>query len=179
MIRSAAITGIPGSGKTTLAQKLAASGDWSYISTGDIARRIDPSSLSAGRMADERAFRVAYLETMAGLGHPDGVGVVLDGIPRSREQVEMLLPGMAVVFLTCRPDIARDRLSRRQRDDDTPDLIERRITEQSALLEADTKAGWAFTLAGWAATVNTSRKTADEVYGPVHDYLRGLRKEAF
>lgn len=173
-----AVAGIPGAGKTTLARGLCRAYEYTgLISTGDIARRVDPAGLAAGGLADEDSFRAGWDERMKAVAM--GWRYVLDGIPRSRGQMDLLPDDTTLIVLTCRPDIARDRLLRRGREDDEPDIVSRRITEQSALLEVEHADGWLYTAAGWKRTINTSRKSPEDILIGVIDYLNGVRTEMF
>lgn len=176
-LRVVAVAGIPGAGKTTLARALAEHYGWGYIGTGDTARAVDPKSLAQGGMADESLFREAFKMRLAKWTGPEMV--VLDGIPRSRGQIELLPYFTTLLALTCRPDIARERLLRRGREDDTPDLVDRRITEQSDLLDVQHADGWLYTLAGWGRVINTSQKRPEEIAADVIAFLDGKKKQAF
>lgn len=175
--RAIAITGIPGSGKSTLAVGLAKERGWTIMSTGDIARAVDPDSLGQGGMADEAAFQAAFHDALGVLDWSRTV--VLDGIPRSPGQVPLLPSLTTVLMLTVRPDIARDRLLRRGRPDDQADLIARRVQEQSALLDVEHADGWAYRLAGWHGVINTSQKRPTDILHDVLAYLDGRKREAF
>lgn len=176
--RYVAIAGIPGSGKTTLARGLAEARGWVVLSTGDIARAVDPDGLAAGGLADESAFRRGWDAALASV-KDTGTTVVFDGIPRSRGQLDLLPEGTKLLGLNVRPDIARQRLLLRGRPDDTDDIIGRRIEEQSALLEVRHADGWFYTVAGWGAVVDTSRKLPPAILAGVLGYLDGTRHEAF
>jgi adenylate kinase family enzyme len=172
-----AIAGIPGSGKTTLAMALQDAFGWALMSTGDIARRADPASILDGGLANERVFREEFRDTLA---DTRGSGlVVIDGIPRNREQADILPPSTMVVALTVRPDIAVERLTRRGRSDDTPDLIAKRVKEQAALLEVNDSHGWLYQLATWERCVNTTYKRAPDVAAGVIAYLRNEKRQMF
>lgn len=175
--RVIAITGIPGAGKTTLAKTVGAVLGYPVISTGDISRRVDPDGLAAGAMADEALLRRAFQQTLedADWSTPN----IVDGLPRSREQVALLPYFTRIVNLTCRPDIARDRLLRRGREDDTPDIVARRIEEQSELLDIKHADGWLYALAGWGWSVNTSYKSPEQVAEGVLAALTGKKMQAF
>ncbi len=171
-----AICGIPGAGKTTLADLLSERLGWPVLSTGSIARRVDPVSLASGDLADEAVFRRAFTATLA----MEAGQVIIDGLPRSREQLAYLPDGETqLLLLTCRPDIARDRLRRRGRPDDTDELIDKRITEQTRLLGLDDTPAWSYNAAGWGAAVNTTYKTPEEVLRGVVAFINGTQHEAF
>ena len=172
-----AIAGIPGAGKTELATRLSARFGWEVISTGDIARRVDPDSLAAGKLADESLFRRAFLEAFYGTKH-DGP-VILDGLPRSRGQIALLPEESMVIALTCRPDIAIERQKLRARPGDTDEIIEARTREQSDLLEVERADGWLYVFAGWNRTLNTSQRSREEIEERVSGYLTGEKREVF
>lgn len=175
--RVIAITGIPGAGKSTLAAGIASRKGWQVLSTGDIARRVDPASLAVGGMADEIAFQGAFRAAMDEVDWSNPV--ILDGIPRSKGQIILLPYFTRILALNCRPDVAKDRLLRRGRPDDTEELIDRRIKEQTALLDVEHADGWLYQMAGWGAVVNTTYKSVDMILGDVLAYLDGEKKQAF
>lgn len=174
--RVIAITGIPGAGKTTLTEALSEALGIRALSTGGIARMVDPQSRADGAMADEESFRAAFV---AALREHSDADVILDGIPRSRGQLDLLPEGAKIIALTCRADIARDRLLRRGREDDQPEVIERRVREQGVLLDVDHADGWLYSVAGWGAVVNTSIKSPGQIAHDVIEYLQGRKKQAF
>lgn len=129
------LIGLTGSGKSTLARRLANTQDYSYISSGDIAREIaemDPiveADLNKGDYAPENAIRmevVAQIEN-ALVRHD---GFVLEGFPRRVEQlviVEQLAARRAFDPVYLHLDVplltAIRRLAQRQRRGDSPDSI--------------------------------------------------------
>jgi len=175
--RVLAIAGIPGAGKTTLASALSEHYGYGILSTGDVARSVDPLSLADGGLADEDLFRVAF---RVALDRQDWSKVViLDGIPRNRGQIDLLPYFAKIVVLVCRPDVAKARLLARGRSDDTPELVERRVREQSILLDADHADGWIYQVVGWGSVVNTTRKRPEDVAADMIDFLDGHKKQAF
>lgn len=166
------VMGIPGVGKTTLASALAAHFSLPVITAGDIGRAVDPAAIARGDMADERLLREGVLAELS--GHPEWV---LDGFPRTLAQALLLPPETVVIHLTCRPDIARERLLRRGRADDS--TIDKRLAEQSALMEIDKKDGWAYLLAGYGRNVNTSMKSAPTIAAAVVAHLSGQKAECY
>ncbi len=168
-----AIFGIPGSGKTTLAKRLVERLGWSYVSTGDIARAVDPVTATTGAMADEDAFRAAFASIVSQIQGP----TVFDGIPRSEGQVALLPQGTLCILLTCRLDIAQDRLARRGRTDDG--LAKARIDEQLALLDLDNADSWAWRTAGRECALSTSRKSPDIIERDVVAFLNKQQREVY
>lgn len=169
-----ALTGIPGSGKTTLAHLLAAEFDREYVGTGDIARRISPDLLAKGELADQAAMKQALLdalETHITTGAPSYRPVILDGWPRTREQVGWLPEGMALIFyLSCRTDIALERLARRGRGDDDA----KRVHEQTKMLESFIR-----DLVPWNRQINVTSRTPQHLLQTFGLFLRGERREVF
>lgn len=174
--RAIFITGIPGAGKSTLAGFLSKKLGRTLITMHEIVERIDPGALERGDMANEPRMRRAFVEVMD--DHAEGE-IIVDGWPRSMGQALLLPADAQVLMLGCREDIARDRLLRRGRRDDTPELVEKRIREQSALLAVDEKDSWSYQLAGWENTINTSYRTPASVCTSVYRYLIGEKKQAF
>lgn len=177
-----AIAGIPGAGKSSLAEALSDELGWPVLSTGDIARRIDPESIAAGGVADRSAFaaafRLALKEAVA--VHGGLWPIVLDGIPRYREQIDLLPFDTVLVGLTCRPDIAIDRqLNRGRPGDEDRATVELRTRAQGDLLEVNVRNGWLYSLAGWGGVVNTGQKSREVIARDVSAYLRGEQTEAF
>ena len=68
---------------------------------------------------------------------------------------------------------------RRGRDDDTSELIARRISEQSRLLAIEDRDGWLWREAGIHAAVNTSRKIPQMVLEGFVAYISGEKDDAF
>jgi len=173
-----AITGTPGTGKTTLAKALARALDVPYVGAGDIARSVDPNTAATGAMAEEGGFQRAMVKALHGLDD-----FVLDGFPRTRWQVDLLPHVTITILLTCREEIARERLLVRSRHenrrDGMRDLIDARIEEQTRLLELDLPNGWAWRLVGFERAVATSQKKPQQVLDGVLAYLRGEKKECF
>lgn len=171
-----AITGIPGTGKTTLAKRLAQTSGRLYISSSEMVAERDPTMLLEGRMADADVMKEAFLWTMDQVADKE---IVLDGFPRTVDQSVLLPESTLVILLRCREDIAADRLARRGRDDDTPGIIRKRIEEQTRLLGGDFKDSWSGQLAGWSRCLSTGSRTREDVFTHVWDYLTGVKREVY
>lgn len=185
-----AIAGPPGAGKTTLARGLKERLGWSVLSTGDIARRIDPESLANGGVADPVIFARAFREALDAIDAENAMDgwsdqnppppLILDGIPRYREQLDLLPESTVLVAVTCRIDICIDRQLRRGRPgDDDREMVEFRTRGQAGLLEVDQADGWLYQTAGWGAVVNTSRDLPAKIADDMVAYLTGQKREAF
>ena len=170
-----AIIGTPGSGKTTLAAALSAEFGLEVMTAGDIARQFDPGAIARGDMGDPGLIKngvEAFIQ--------ERDGWVLDGYPRaSDQQVSLTSSDVEVILLTCRHDLARERLLRRKREDDTDELIQKKIREQTKLMELDYPNGWAYELAGWRRILNTSKKRPPEIARDVIAYLKGDKREVY
>ncbi|MEW6282854.1 MAG: adenylate kinase [Candidatus Eremiobacterota bacterium] len=137
------IMGGPGSGKGTQGKLLSERYGIPHISTGDLCRaeaaqdtergRQVKALIEAGNMAPSD---VVYELLHERLTEPDCEdGFVLDGFPRVFEQVPMLRAlrrdlgdaDFLVVGLEVDDSVSRDRLLKRGRKDDTPEVIEHRL----------------------------------------------------
>ena len=156
------IFGAPGSGKGTVGAKLAATTSLKHLSTGDIFRGIAPSSengqllasySSKGMLVPDEATVQIFQRFINGLVdtnklNPDKDMLLLDGIPRTPDQVDLIKPIVDVkhIFVL---DIQNDetivaRLLNRakiegRKDDADESIIKRRLEEYrsktSAVLE--------------------------------------------
>lgn len=146
------IFGAPGSGKGTVGAKLAQTTGIKHISTGDIFRGIAPSSesgkliasySSAGKLVPDSATAQIFERFVKGLVdtnrlNPDKDTLLLDGIPRTPDQVDLIKPIVDVkhVFVL---DITNDativaRLLNRakiegRKDDADESVIKNRLVE--------------------------------------------------
>jgi len=96
------VIGLPLSGKSHFAKMLAAKNRYGYISTGDIARKLmedDPDLESKTRKADlfpnETLLRA---NLVVGINASPRNVVLVDGFPRSSEQVDFMINNMAFWF---------------------------------------------------------------------------------
>lgn len=174
--RVVSIFGPPGAGKTTAAREVAKQLGFDYLSSGDIARQVDPWSLSQGKMADRRRLREAFEDALA-TATREGRGVVVDGLPRDPTDVDLLPIGQTLfILLNARPDILIDRQLRRGRPgDEDRVLVEKRTTEQRALMELDNADGWAYNLVTWKGGLATGDKSREQVVSQCLAYVRGER----
>jgi adenylate kinase len=130
------VFGAQGSGKSTYGQYIASSLKVPYIYTGDLFRRLENEDSERGRLIKNLLDQ--------GLMIPDEVaipafedfisqfdiskGVVLDGFPRTVHQAETLKLNIdLVISIVLEESLAIERLLKRKRYDDTPELIKKRI----------------------------------------------------
>lgn len=135
------MVGPPGAGKGTQAKQLSEHFQIPHISTGAMLRehigRETELGLSAKRYVDSgelvpNEIIVAMLEQR--LAEEKG-GFILDGFPRSVEQAEILDNIMsslsckidAAVCIQVPAEVVIERLVKRGREDDTPEIIRRRL----------------------------------------------------
>lgn len=132
------ITGLMGSGKSTQAKRLAEKLGLVFLTTdilreaakrGDDMGRQLREALSKGKMVDDRI--VADL-TRNRLSKPDANrGFVSDSYPRRVSQIDFFDPKIEKVFyLKVEPEVAKKRLLKRGRPDDTSELIDFRHKTQ-------------------------------------------------
>lgn len=135
-----AITGIAGSGKSTIANELMRVYDAPVISTGNIARNLpDTTWEGTGDLSPEDAFKDAFYSTIND-NVPDGCTVIVDGIPRRVEQVEYLrelFDKIVIVKMQVSSTEAKKRLLKRGRKDDKEDIIKNRLKLKNTLMNIE------------------------------------------
>lgn len=128
--------GPQGSGKSTQGNLLAQYLNLEYISTGDIFRKLGQDNseegwvvkqiLDSGRLVDDQTTAKLVEKRIKGIDAQDGF--IMDGYPRTLEQIKLFDPGFDKVFLLELSDEeALKRLLERGREDDTKDLILERL----------------------------------------------------
>lgn len=128
--------GPQGSGKSTQAKLLSEYLSMPYLSSGDIFRQIAKADsdlgkklkeiLTAGKLVDDQTTCEVVKKKLEEGSNKSGF--VLDGYPRTLEQVKIFDPGFDLVFyLNVSKKVSLERLLKRVREDDTPALIEARL----------------------------------------------------
>lgn len=128
--------GPQGSGKSTQAKLLSQYLNVPYLSSGDIFREISKEEnelgqkireiLRKGKLVDDETTCRVVKNKLADEDYK--MGFILDGYPRTVEQVKIFDPGFNLVFYLNIPKrVSLERLLKRVREDDTPASIEARL----------------------------------------------------
>lgn len=125
-----------GSGKSTQAQLLSQYLDIPLFQTGQITRDLSKEDsplgkrvraiMERGELIDDETIAESLKQVLskADLSR----GFVIDGYPRSLEQLDLFNPGFDIVLNFKIPDsVVLERLLKRQRVDDTPEAIQKRL----------------------------------------------------
>ncbi len=146
------VTGLPGSGKSVLSEKISKALNIDYIKVGAILRQIAKSqedqglgvkeSLEKGELVDDNLVGMIVRKQVSKTTR----GFVIDGYPRKVEQLSVFDPEFDKVFwLEVPVEELKRRLLARGRADDTKELIEKRFevqrTELMMVLEYFESAG--------------------------------------
>ncbi len=129
MIKKILFLGVQGSGKSTQGKLLAQFLRLPYISTGDIFRGLGgkiKQILDQGRLVDDQTTSKIVREKLAEFDCQNGF--ILDGYPRTLEQIKLFDPDFdKVISLDLSDEEATKRLLVRGRGDDTEDAIAERL----------------------------------------------------
>lgn len=131
------LLGPQGSGKSTQAKMLANYLSVPYIEMGQLLRdkqndtdedaKVIREAMETGTLVSDNKITIRTLNQR--LSKPDCVnGFVLDGYPRNEEQINNLPEGIdKAIYINIPDDKAVRRLSQRGRDDDKPEIIQKRL----------------------------------------------------
>lgn len=132
--------GPTGAGKSMQGQMLAARNGWKWLSTGEMLRQSDDENviqtLKAGELvSDDLTYKVfeSAVQDARDKNYPN---IIVDGFPRTKEQAAWLDEYLAkmgetidvVIVLEVPEAEIMDRLEKRQRMEDTPETIAKRMT---------------------------------------------------
>lgn len=168
------IAGGPGAGKTSLADALSRVLRWPVLYSREAVQAVDPDSIKEGRLGSRGPVLVALAQKVTEYSTTYGTDYIVDGAPRTPDQIAIVPDGAEVLLLRCDPAVALLRLRNRGRDDDTEDLASKRVLEQYGQDDQ-----WLRDLAGWTRTINTTKRTKGSVLDTVMLYLTGERREIF
>lgn len=139
------LLGPHGAGKSTQAHLLSASLHLPYISTGEMLRVLAVQTTEIGANIRQRLERGEYMsdEEMIPLVNERltqidvAEGFILEGYPRTLHQAKNLKVRIDIVLnLYLTKDESMKRLLARHRMDDTPEIIDRRLTHYQADADA-------------------------------------------
>ncbi len=132
--------GPTGAGKSMQGQMLAVRNGWKWLSTGEMLRQSDDENviqtLKAGELvSDDLTYKVfeSAVQDARDKNYPN---IIVDGFPRTKEQaawldeyLEKMGETIDVVMVLEVPEAEiMDRLEKRQRMEDTPETIAKRMT---------------------------------------------------
>lgn len=140
-MRDVCITGLPGSGKGTLAKNLELLADsmalkTTTIVTGDIAREISAESRSTGAFAPEPELRRRVQDIVDEARDANSI-VIMEGFPRTVAQMaiaELMLERPLYVIMDTPLIMCMRRLLGRGRNDDMPDNIGKRLVDHQQIV---------------------------------------------
>lgn len=136
------IVGLPGSGKTTQIDKIAQKYGLTPIRMGNILRDIASKEgelakkikaiMASGELVDDETVARLIKEEAGKVGDD----FIMEGYPRTTEQVELFDPGFDKVFYLEVPvEVLKERMKGRARTDDSESAIDTRIRVQMEDLE--------------------------------------------
>lgn len=170
------IMGLPGSGKTVQARKIAQELGFCLIKTGEILRELSKIDTKEGKIIKNVLENGELVDDMVvgeivmnRLQNPDCKnGFVVDGYPRSESQLKNFNPGFdKVIYLDIPENQAIKRLIERGRGDDTKRLITKRLAIQKKELDGLLKY---YGSAGNLLEIDAT-KTIDEVFKDIVDHI--------
>lgn len=137
--------GSAGSGKSVQSEMISQRTGCGWISTGKLLRQsADPelqARLNSGELIDDKQVIEVLSEAIVSQEH--GSTCILDGFPRTLNQAKWLIDWSAkndceiraIIHLVVSPDVAIQRLSSRQRSDDTDAAIDVRLKEYDTIIQ--------------------------------------------
>jgi adenylate kinase len=140
------LIGPPGAGKTTQARNLSRKYGIPSISMADLlkkdagwnkagSKKLAKAAVESGELANDQVAGVLMRKRV--MQNDAQSGFILDGYPATQGEAENLdallkehgLPAPVVIYLDVPDNLARDRMRTRHRADDSPENIDRRLSE--------------------------------------------------
>lgn len=140
------LIGPPGAGKTTQSRKLSKKYGIPSVAMSDLlkkdagwgkmgSKKIDKAEVESGELANDETSDLLMRKRL--LLDDAQRGFVLDGYPATAGEADRLdallkergLPAPVVIYLAVPDNVARERMQRRHRAQDSPEMIERRLAE--------------------------------------------------
>jgi adenylate kinase len=140
------LIGPPGAGKTTQSRKLSKKYGIPSVAMSDLlkkdagwgkmgSKKIDKAEVESGELANDETSDLLMRKRL--LLDDTQRGFILDGYPATAGQADKLdallkergLPRPVVIYLAVPDDVARQRMQRRHRAQDSAEMIERRLAE--------------------------------------------------
>ncbi len=140
------LIGPPGAGKTTQSRKLSKKYGIPSVAMSDLlkkdagwgkmgSKKIDKAEVESGELANDETSDLLMRKRL--LLDDAQRGFILDGYPATAGQADKLdallkergLPAPVVIYLAVPDDVARERMKRRHRAQDSTEMIERRLAE--------------------------------------------------
>jgi len=140
------LIGPPGAGKTTQARNLSRKYKIPSISMSDLlkkdagwnkagSKKLAKAEVESGELANDQVADVLMRKRV--MQNDAQRGFILDGYPATQGEAENLdallkehgLPAPLVIYLDVPDNIARERMRTRHRADDSPEMIERRLSD--------------------------------------------------
>lgn len=175
------ITGPQGSGKTTHAKILASDWNLCFVGAGDMVREFakgeSPEALDTrekltqGVLVDDQVVAKLVSEKINSLECSNGF--ICDGYPRHFSQLKAFDPEFnLVIYIDVTDEEVMSRLLNRKREDDTPELINKRLSiyhqETEPLLGYFTKQGILVKVTGMGSVEEVSERIKEQVRQRFH-----------
>jgi adenylate kinase len=153
MHKGVLLFGYPGSGKGTQGKVLAAMPGFHHVAMGDIFRALGPENplyaqvrrhIDAGDLVPDALVIELFAQNVAARNIPEHEMIVVDGLPRNVDQVELLKKHIDVIKIfklsVYDERVVMDRLIKRsakeRRSDDTETIIQHRLDVYRTQTEA-------------------------------------------
>ncbi len=169
-MRRIVLFGMPGSGKSTQGQKLAAELGYPWISSGEILRQSKEQwvqdKLKTAELFDDHMMLKLLQNALNGKDN-----AILDGFPRTREQAEMAIKELGVtevIELVVPEDQIYQRLTERGREQDQNEIAKKRIEDYKRMRRDVEEVFWNH---GMEIKRVNGEGTIDEVYQRVKEAI--------